>query len=362
MRNRQLHAALSAFAEEAAWQLQSDTSEGADLSFDVVAAGPARQPALLLPPAHRQLHLRAREPARPPAELPARARRAARLRRARGLPRVARRARAARPARARRVGAAHVPRPRLRGLDRLHPRGQPPQARAARDRGRDLRQPGRDGRHRAAARARDRLVGPAAGRRPVARPRRRVRRGGARRGRLGARRRPAAPARRAALGGGRRRCRARRPRRASGCAGCSPRCASSRPASFAFGPLAWTRTGGGTVAAVRARHDRPPHRRVAHRHARAGGRAARVLQPHLPPHPAQRRDRVGAAPVRDGLRPPRPGRGAERPPPRAARAPRAGGPGVGPPRRPGRRALRDRGGAPRAHAARRAHRRARTGR
>src|SRR5690242_2338044 len=39
MRNRQLHAALSAFAEEAAWQLQSDTSEGADLSFEVVAAG-----------------------------------------------------------------------------------------------------------------------------------------------------------------------------------------------------------------------------------------------------------------------------------------------------------------------------------
>jgi hypothetical protein len=39
MRNRQLHAALSAFAEEAAWQLQSDTSEGADLPFEVVAAG-----------------------------------------------------------------------------------------------------------------------------------------------------------------------------------------------------------------------------------------------------------------------------------------------------------------------------------
>ena len=38
MRNRQLHAALSAFAKEAAWQLQSDTSDGADLSFDVVAA------------------------------------------------------------------------------------------------------------------------------------------------------------------------------------------------------------------------------------------------------------------------------------------------------------------------------------
>jgi hypothetical protein len=39
MRNRQLHAALSAFAEEAAWQLQSDTSEGADVPFEVVAAG-----------------------------------------------------------------------------------------------------------------------------------------------------------------------------------------------------------------------------------------------------------------------------------------------------------------------------------
>jgi hypothetical protein len=39
MRNRQLHAALSAFAEEAAWQLQSDTSDGADVPFEVVAAG-----------------------------------------------------------------------------------------------------------------------------------------------------------------------------------------------------------------------------------------------------------------------------------------------------------------------------------
>jgi hypothetical protein len=39
MRNRQLHAALSAFAEEAAWQLQSDTSEGADIPFEIVAAG-----------------------------------------------------------------------------------------------------------------------------------------------------------------------------------------------------------------------------------------------------------------------------------------------------------------------------------
>src|SRR4051794_26037025 len=39
MRNRQLHAALSSFAEEAAWQLSSDTSEGAELPFEVVASG-----------------------------------------------------------------------------------------------------------------------------------------------------------------------------------------------------------------------------------------------------------------------------------------------------------------------------------
>jgi hypothetical protein len=39
MRNRQLHAALAAFAEEAAWQLASDTSEGADVPFEVVASG-----------------------------------------------------------------------------------------------------------------------------------------------------------------------------------------------------------------------------------------------------------------------------------------------------------------------------------
>src|SRR3954465_8930545 len=44
MRNRQLHAALSAFAEEAAWQLSSDTTEGADLPFEVVAAGRRESP------------------------------------------------------------------------------------------------------------------------------------------------------------------------------------------------------------------------------------------------------------------------------------------------------------------------------
>jgi hypothetical protein len=39
MRNRQLHAALAAFAEEAAWQLHSVTADGADVPFEVVASG-----------------------------------------------------------------------------------------------------------------------------------------------------------------------------------------------------------------------------------------------------------------------------------------------------------------------------------
>ncbi|MEA2289543.1 MAG: hypothetical protein QOD55_1540 [Solirubrobacteraceae bacterium] len=39
MRNRQLHAALAAFAEEAGWQLHSVTAEGAEVPFEVVASG-----------------------------------------------------------------------------------------------------------------------------------------------------------------------------------------------------------------------------------------------------------------------------------------------------------------------------------
>ena len=39
MRHRPLHTALSAFAEEAAWQLASDTAEGAEVPFEVVEAG-----------------------------------------------------------------------------------------------------------------------------------------------------------------------------------------------------------------------------------------------------------------------------------------------------------------------------------
>ena len=40
MRNRHLHAALTAFAEEAAWQLASDVTEGHELGFEVIEAPP----------------------------------------------------------------------------------------------------------------------------------------------------------------------------------------------------------------------------------------------------------------------------------------------------------------------------------
>jgi hypothetical protein len=39
MRNRQLHVALGAFAEEAAWQLAAATEDGAELPFEVVTSG-----------------------------------------------------------------------------------------------------------------------------------------------------------------------------------------------------------------------------------------------------------------------------------------------------------------------------------
>jgi hypothetical protein len=39
MRNRQLHAALAAFAEEAGWQLHAVTAEGAEVPFEVIASG-----------------------------------------------------------------------------------------------------------------------------------------------------------------------------------------------------------------------------------------------------------------------------------------------------------------------------------
>ncbi|WP_205699259.1 hypothetical protein [Conexibacter sp. SYSU D00693] len=43
MRNRQLHAAVAAFAEEAAWQLAADAAEGAEVPFEVVEAGGGRR-------------------------------------------------------------------------------------------------------------------------------------------------------------------------------------------------------------------------------------------------------------------------------------------------------------------------------
>jgi hypothetical protein len=39
MRNRQLHGALSAFAEEAAWQLAAETADGAEVAFEIVEGG-----------------------------------------------------------------------------------------------------------------------------------------------------------------------------------------------------------------------------------------------------------------------------------------------------------------------------------
>ncbi|MBI5106094.1 MAG: hypothetical protein HZB46_14130 [Solirubrobacterales bacterium] len=47
MRNRQLHAAVAAFAEEAAWQLASDTADGAEVPFEVVEVGGRRRDASL---------------------------------------------------------------------------------------------------------------------------------------------------------------------------------------------------------------------------------------------------------------------------------------------------------------------------
>ena len=39
MRNRQLHGAVAAFAEEAAWQLAAETADGAEIEFEIVRGG-----------------------------------------------------------------------------------------------------------------------------------------------------------------------------------------------------------------------------------------------------------------------------------------------------------------------------------
>src|SRR5436305_624624 len=43
MRHRPLHAALSTFAEEAAWQLTEETSDGADVPFEIIESRGARR-------------------------------------------------------------------------------------------------------------------------------------------------------------------------------------------------------------------------------------------------------------------------------------------------------------------------------
>ena len=39
MRNRQLHGAMAAFAEESAWQLAAETADGAEVPFEIVRGG-----------------------------------------------------------------------------------------------------------------------------------------------------------------------------------------------------------------------------------------------------------------------------------------------------------------------------------
>jgi hypothetical protein len=39
MHNRQLHGAMAAFVEEAAWQLAAETADGAEIPFEVVRGG-----------------------------------------------------------------------------------------------------------------------------------------------------------------------------------------------------------------------------------------------------------------------------------------------------------------------------------
>ena len=127
MRNRQLHDALAAFAEEAAWQLAADTADGAEVSFEVVASGRRDSPLYCYRPLTAAFIDERVGAPRAAASLPARGPRALGTRRRRPLPRGARRARVpGRAAGARGVRAARLPRPRLRGLDRLRARARPP--------------------------------------------------------------------------------------------------------------------------------------------------------------------------------------------------------------------------------------------
>ena len=97
------------------------------------------------------------------------------------------------------------------------------------------------------------------------------------------------------------------------------------------------------VESNRARRGWPPARNAGGER-RAGGRAARVLQPRLPPCARRQRAGLGAAALRARLRARERVRGAERPSAGAARAARAGGPRERPAGGADRRAVRDPGG------------------
>ena len=159
MHNRQLHGALAAFVEEAAWQLAAETADGAEIPFEVVRGGRRDSPLYCYRPLTADfIEQRVGLLARLPSFLPA-VHALSGLRPPGRLPRVARRARLPRrAARPRGVRPARVPQPRLRGLDRLRAQPRAPRARLRRGRVRPLRRAHRDGRHRAAARPRDRLA------------------------------------------------------------------------------------------------------------------------------------------------------------------------------------------------------------
>ena len=347
MRNRQLHAALAAFAEEAACQLSAETADGAEVPFEVVelAAGAATAPLYCYRPLTGGVHRRAPSALLgAAAELPARRARASAA--CGGLDAYLRRRGESRIPAEPRARAEHalrrLPHPRLRGVDRL--RAVAPSAWRAPTRSSSrlvMDGPRADRGRRAAARPRDSSSRRGrARRRPDAGARRRARRGRAGRGACARRRATATRScsRSPDLGGRARATRRRCATRRCACAGCSPRCACT------------TRAG---IVARRAPPGRAPAARRGSRSRSAPAVAARAASASsppeqedelrafcslvAPPHAAQRRARVGAAPLRAGLRPRAPVRGADRRAAGAARAAGARGPAD---RAPGRRLAR----------------------
>ena len=321
MRNRQLHAALAAFAEEAAWQLASLTAEGAEVPFEVVASGRRDAPLYCYRPLTgdfiaQRVSLLGRLPSHVPA--------LGALSGQGGLEALPAGARRARPARSR--ASARTPRCAC-SLGRvfedstdfeLSPRA--PRARLRRARGRALRRAHGDGR------ASRRCSGSSVGSPEVALGDglslvhgRGVRRGRARRRGLGAGRAARPPARRAALGGGAGRPLAGGARARAAAPAARPRCDCTRRATSPSARSPGRGRAGARGSRSRSARSATAAGRPAHRPRRRRGRAARLLQPHRPPHAAPGRGRMGAAPLRDGLRPLGAGRGAHRPPARAAR-------------------------------------------